>query len=742
MDHVHVPPDVPDQTAQSLYKPLDATHFQIRVLVLSAGLFESRLEGRLETITFDDPTQYDALSYVWGTAKAAVPMSIEGHAFQISQNLDSALRHIRCSDSETRIWVDAVCINQPDLREKAEQVKHMGEMYARATKAIVWLGDAGAGFESVKKFLRDLDLTRREYLTSFGSDARDSMPRQNRLRHTDPEFSHALRMQKRPTKVLEGLLDLLSRPYWERVWIIQEISKASIVQIRFGAFESPLNPLLLASRNLKNLSERSKTLLRAILRFRAQEQGYGSLADRTRMSLVDAMIVTRYSMASLSRDKIYALLSLTSDGTNLVPIPSYVTSEERIFDDLTSAIIRSQQPSNVLLLTRWVPLRDRLGEGAKWSVDWANLGYHIPPWLCKLPRSRPALMTSRSDFDGIRLATRGLHIGTLTQVQGASRRAAGPASPNPVRHRVRSEAEVSADPEAAGILKQLTSDLLSKFAPGFRSTSTLTTTQTIDALARMIRDVQKGEASAEYDLRSVDDTLEHLGELLWQRNPIWEWARAYNTARASGMIRDTHTGDTPSRSPTVSPSNASTVSSPPPLGSKKSGRFSLHRREKSNTTAQQNDLTLNLSGQLTVPSTEIQTPLSPGPVIPPLAAYHFWEEVLSTLDTVPEYKLRFGLAERSPGEENLVLICDGARVGDDIYHVEHSILPVVLRDYHEYFELVGEVCLGKQDTGEWDIPIDDVFNPGSSLQNAPHIYIRFGNDGGRRRGSYASLYSV
>jgi hypothetical protein len=104
------------------------------------------------------------------------------------------------------------------------------------------------------------------------------------------------------------------------------------------------------------LSERTRTLLRAIVRFRAQEQEYGGLSTNTRMPLFEALIRSRYSLATDPRDKVYALLGMTSDGSNLAPLPTYAGSVEKIFYDLTNAIIRSQQPSNVVLLANEVPL--------------------------------------------------------------------------------------------------------------------------------------------------------------------------------------------------------------------------------------------------------------------------------------------------------------------------------------------------------------------------------------------------
>jgi hypothetical protein len=123
---------------------------------------------------------------------------------------------------------------------------NMGLIYSQAKKAIVWLGSADASFEPVKKFLDNLN-QQREYLRSFSSESREPVARRSKSNQNDPEFMMILRRQHRPTRVLRGLLELLSQPYWERAWIIQEISKASNVEIMFGQFRVYLNPLLLAS---------------------------------------------------------------------------------------------------------------------------------------------------------------------------------------------------------------------------------------------------------------------------------------------------------------------------------------------------------------------------------------------------------------------------------------------------------------------------------------------------------------
>lgn len=39
------------------------------------------------------------------------------------------------------LWIDAICINQSDIKEREEQVARMAHIYKRARRVVVWLGD-------------------------------------------------------------------------------------------------------------------------------------------------------------------------------------------------------------------------------------------------------------------------------------------------------------------------------------------------------------------------------------------------------------------------------------------------------------------------------------------------------------------------------------------------------------------------------------------------------------------------
>jgi hypothetical protein len=84
----------------------------------------------------------------------------------------------------TPLWIDALCIDQSNTRERNHQVQLMGRIYAQATCVIAWLG---------------IDAKTNDFLIE--------MPQ-----HKDyHNISVDLRMS------------FLDNDYWRRAWIIQEI---------------------------------------------------------------------------------------------------------------------------------------------------------------------------------------------------------------------------------------------------------------------------------------------------------------------------------------------------------------------------------------------------------------------------------------------------------------------------------------------------------------------------------------
>ncbi|KAK3987709.1 heterokaryon incompatibility, partial [Cladorrhinum sp. PSN332] len=68
---------------------------------------------------------------------------LEGHELSVGANLHAALVSVCDGYAERLLWIDAICINQNDLEEKARQVQSMVKVHASAARVVIWLGKSG-----------------------------------------------------------------------------------------------------------------------------------------------------------------------------------------------------------------------------------------------------------------------------------------------------------------------------------------------------------------------------------------------------------------------------------------------------------------------------------------------------------------------------------------------------------------------------------------------------------------------
>jgi len=141
------------------YQPLVYSD-SIRLVVLQpAASVEARIECFLIPTTLsacenDVVEIYSALSYVWGDATDTRSISVEGKDFEVTANLEAALRHMRDPQRHRRLWADAICIDQGNEDEKSKQVSQMGSVYKYAQNTIIYLGESTESSDRVLRSLR------------------------------------------------------------------------------------------------------------------------------------------------------------------------------------------------------------------------------------------------------------------------------------------------------------------------------------------------------------------------------------------------------------------------------------------------------------------------------------------------------------------------------------------------------------------------------------------------------------
>lgn len=215
---------------QFLYQALDCSRREIRILELLPAhhhLSKSQPASRIWHVSLDENPSFLALSYVWGSGNDTTIISVDERPFPVTRSLFEAITGIREAES-VMIWVDAICINQQDTEEKCIQVKMMRSIYARATSVIFWLGQQGnydqAAFRLMNVFVQkhkifsDLESFRGKSLAQIG------------LPSSDPGWI--------------GWASLLSRPWFGRVWIVQEFLNATQSVFMTGDLRIPSNLLI------------------------------------------------------------------------------------------------------------------------------------------------------------------------------------------------------------------------------------------------------------------------------------------------------------------------------------------------------------------------------------------------------------------------------------------------------------------------------------------------------------------
>jgi len=198
------------------YKPLSHPS-SIRLIVLEPGLQSQRISCHfLESSLNSQP--YEALFYEWGDDVPADMIFVDNFEVKICRNLHEALQHLRWEDKHKVIWIDALCIDQDNPKEKGRQVQMMDRIFKEAKRVVVWLGVGMDGSD------RAIDAIARFYdYEHCGTWAKETATTNEQvLQFIDSLFSVRNDLFGRITE----LVSLAERSYWGRVWIVQEFHLA------------------------------------------------------------------------------------------------------------------------------------------------------------------------------------------------------------------------------------------------------------------------------------------------------------------------------------------------------------------------------------------------------------------------------------------------------------------------------------------------------------------------------------
>ncbi|KAK3312730.1 heterokaryon incompatibility protein-domain-containing protein [Apodospora peruviana] len=175
----------------------------------------SPLHVTLEVYQHDDCPEYEAVSYTWGgengNSTPCRPIFI-GPRWDIllqTKNCYDMLRYLRPWKRGIRmVWVDAICINQDDPTERAQQVAKMGMIYQNCSRVFVYLGS------------NIVSRPTRRHPARYG------------LHEFDQVMGGTGGVPDGVTRL--NLRKLLTRRYFSRVWVIQELLRSRNAVIPVG----------------------------------------------------------------------------------------------------------------------------------------------------------------------------------------------------------------------------------------------------------------------------------------------------------------------------------------------------------------------------------------------------------------------------------------------------------------------------------------------------------------------------
>lgn len=386
---------------------------------------EDQLEIVLETFKLSDCPAYTALSYTWGpsgslidpklsaftTVERVYPIFCTSAILLATWNLRSALRRIRHSfdvyadklntpgedaggmekafGGAQYVWVDALCINQNDLVERSHQVKLMSQLYGQASKTFVWLGekdeysyDALAAMDQILERLRD---AKREAAARPGSKV--------------PVRSVYLDANGKRAAVA-----LLSRNWFQRYWIIQEVVLSKEIWaligstlFTFNVFERARTLKQLTSFQVANMTETEADATSQNSHMHASYNIHTlSFMERARTTILSGRLLDFINVklechaqkCSDPRDRIYSLLAICSefyhDG-RLILQPDYTKPVEAVFLEATSIVVKRRADLAILSLVHRTRTTQNL---PSWCPDYVEA-----PVNSLSEMSRPARFT-------------------------------------------------------------------------------------------------------------------------------------------------------------------------------------------------------------------------------------------------------------------------------------------------------------------------------------------------------------
>ena len=348
----------------------------------------------------------------------------EHYTLGITANALTALESLRFRRKVRTIWIDSICIDQKNTKEKQSQVPLMVDVYRSAAVVNVWLGRASVHPEprNIIMGLFECDIWRRAWREVRGdlkastigpesltntSDIKQLARKQaiSNIRSDFGLFWHALRGRH---MALANAIKT-NPPWHERLWIVQEYLLAKQVRFGFGYHWVSCDVAFLlgwATDDDDALGLFKKALG---FDFEAVRWNIDRMTGQPNLSLGGLQNILSTQKCSQPEDMVYGMLGLIDPYEASLITVDYNMGFWKTFAQATYAAIRGQTTFEVLDV---VDLRACHQDGVKASNHESLIDAHqdpskrLPSWTIDFAHFPEACTWKENASHGVDLAKR------------------------------------------------------------------------------------------------------------------------------------------------------------------------------------------------------------------------------------------------------------------------------------------------------------------------------------------------
>ncbi|KAH8645834.1 hypothetical protein BX600DRAFT_478054 [Xylariales sp. PMI_506] len=272
------------------YKKLNWSKGEVRFLELQpASAIDEPVVCRLVVHSLHEDSEFVAISSLLGDTAQTEKITINNFSIVVPAHISRALKHVRAvfypytssmgvaisqkssksprwlqhllrhfgsginaqRESPLRIWIDCLCLNSEDLKEKSQQKAIMSRVYWKAKTVVGWVGLKIPQTDAGIALIRDFDEAMPQLFQEPGD--RELHPENYSpyhewakpiIHHFDPSSEAAL-----------GTADFLNRPFFKRRWIIEEMALAKVSSFLIGDAIVSWNQLLRLNLAMEEFKE-------------------------------------------------------------------------------------------------------------------------------------------------------------------------------------------------------------------------------------------------------------------------------------------------------------------------------------------------------------------------------------------------------------------------------------------------------------------------------------------------------